>query len=144
MSTACQLGDASPCTSKGKGGKRKTKLENGGQTKKNKKIKQEPVEGKGQQTLDKWLFTTVSRAKKITFCPNVVVKYCSKKRETFKVIPLLEEDERRCSPFQLKRKQQKERLKQNHKLRRQRLKPRRIRLLNHILNTLRRVNPTNA
>ncbi|KAL9978947.1 hypothetical protein ACROYT_G016531 [Oculina patagonica] len=44
MSTVYQLGDAQPCTSKSKGGKRKTNLEHCGQTKKNKKIKQAPVE----------------------------------------------------------------------------------------------------
>ena len=147
MSTAYQPGDVSPCkypASKGKCRKRKTKEENGGQTKKNKKIKKEPVKGKGQQTLDRWLFKPVKRAKKITFCQHVVVKYCSQKHETFKLIPLLEEDDRRCSLFQLKLREVKEMLKHNHKLRRQQLKPRRICVLNHVLNTLRRVNALNA
>ena len=52
-----------------------------------------------------------------------------------------EEDvEKRDNFFKTKRNKQKERMRQRHLLRRQELTPRRVRLVTHILDTLRKVN----
>ena len=55
---------------------------------------------------------------------------------------LVEEEDvkKRDSLFKTKIKQQKEHLKQRHLLRRQEVTPRRVRLVNHILETLKKVN----
>ena len=59
-----------------------------------------------------------------------------------KIRCLVEEEdvEKRDSFFKTKRKQQKEHMRQRHLLRRQEVTPRRVRLVTHILETLKKVN----
>ena len=51
-----------------------------------------------------------------------------------------EDAEKRDNVFKTKRNKQKERMRQRHLLRRQELTPRRVRLVTHILDTLKKVN----
>jgi len=57
-----------------------------------------------------------------------------------KIRCLVEEVEKRDSLFKTKIKKQKEQMKQRHLLRRQELSPRRVKIVSHILETLKRVN----
>ena len=135
--------------------KRAPKKEKAEKKPKVKKIKQEP-EGTSQRTLDEWLkkdtplkgilkkqSSASSRSVSFLFKVNVrnVYKNGNLSKKTHFLDLTLEEDcAKRNTPFALKRREQKKEQKQRHYLRRQQLKPRRVRIVTHILKTMLREN----
>ena len=120
-----------------------------------KKIKQEP-EGTSQRTLDEWLKKDTplkgilkkqssASSRSVSFLFKVKVRNVYKngnlsKKTHFLDLTLEEDCAKRNTPFALKRRDQKKEQKQRHYLRRQQLKPRRVRIVTHILKTMLREN----
>ena len=133
--------------------KRLVKKEKAEKKPKVKKIKQEP-EGTSQRTLDEWLkkdtplkgilkkqSSASSRSVSFLFKVKVRNVYKNGNLSTHFLDLTLEEDcAKRNTPFTLKRREQKKEQKQRHYLRRQQLKPRRVRIVTHILKTMLREN----
>ena len=139
----------------GKKRKRALKKEKFEKKPKVKKIKQEP-EGMSQRTLDEWLKkdTTLkgilkkqssASSRSVSFLFKVKVRNVYKngnlsKKTHFLDLTLEEDCAKRNTPFALKRREQKKEQKRRHYLRRQQLKPRRVRIVTHILKTMLREN----
>ena len=135
--------------------KRAPKKEKAEKKPKVKKIKQEP-EGTSQRTLDEWLKKdpplkgilkkqSSASSRSVSFLFKVKVRNVYKngnlsKTTHFLDLTLEEDCAKRNTPFALKRREQKKEQKQRHYLRRQQLKPKRVRIVTHILKTMLREN----
>jgi len=135
--------------------KRVVKKEKAEKKPKTKKIKQEP-EDTSQRTLDKWLKKDTplkgilkkqssSSSRNVPFLFKVEVRnlYINgnlSKKTHFLDLTLEEDCAKRNTPFALKRREQKKEQKRRHYWRRQELKPRRVRIVTHILKTMLREN----
>jgi len=135
--------------------KRVVKKEKAEKKPKTKKIKQEP-EGTSQRTLDKWLKKDTplkgilkkqssSSSRNVSFlfkveARNLYTNGNLSKKTHFLDLTLEEDCAKRNTPFALKRREQKKEQKRRHYWRRQELKPRRVRIVTHMLKTMLREN----
>lgn len=142
-----QPGDVSPCRYPSLKGKRRGKKRNGELVKEaaKKKLKLQP-EGKRQTTIDEWLSKFIPvKCMHVHFSYKVNVRHITSKGtlsvKSYKTL-LVDEEEtvKRQTVFQQKRLHGKAKMRLKHKIRRQEISPRRVRLITHIVETLHRVN----
>ena len=134
-----------------KGKKRKTKKEDAGIKTKNKKIKKEPLEGKRQMSMNEWLSQgrrDKERKRHVQFSRFVAVKRITCKGTlSLKSHTIQLQDDIDCanrwSSFKLKRLRDRKNLKRLHEKRKQEATPRRQRIRNHILDTIRQLTVLN-